>query len=335
MQPLASVSVVVPTRDRPEVLNQLLQSLAAQSFAPLETIIVDDSPAETARSVVTAFEPNFRGLGSQLRYVRGTGDGNTSARNIGISIAKGDSVLFLDDDVILERDTVSSLSQFLSENTAAMVVQPVITAFEEYWDSMGFGARFENAVRKAMMLSYHGRDKQSVRRSAASVYGSMVTRTISVERTSGCCLVRRKVLDLVRFDTNLARYGLYDDLDFSYNVYRRYPGTLFCVPSVRIVHTASRQARLSRRTSEFMRIIYWWYVFFKDTFQSSTLNLVAFLWACIGNLTLSSYEFCVSNDPVQRWSYIFKLEAYVVCLKNLRYIIAGDLDFFNRTLLLR
>ncbi len=294
--------------------------------------MVDDSPNKSAKSIVERFKSGYEELGSRLIYLQGTGAGNTTARNIGIPAAKGNALLFLDDDILLEKNSVLLLAKFLVKNPEAVGVQPVITAFEDYWFSMDFWARLGNEVHRALMLSYHARDRQEVRRSAASVFGSLITRTISVQRTSGCCLFWRKSIDGLRFDPNLQRRGLYDDVDFSYRIYQRHRNGLFCILESRIVHKSSRMARLPRGTDELMGVIYWTYLFFKDVYQGSLLNLLAFLWAFIGGFTLSSLQFTLSPDLDEKWAHIYRLRAYPICLRNLRSIIIRNLDFFNRTL---
>lgn len=90
----ASVSVVVPTRDRPEALRACLAALAAQTVAPAQVVVVDDRSRDGAavRKVATA----ARGL--RVRLVVGQGRGPAAARNLGAGAATGDLVAFTDDD---------------------------------------------------------------------------------------------------------------------------------------------------------------------------------------------------------------------------------------------
>lgn len=75
-----------------------------------------------------------------------------------------------------------------------------------------------------------------------------------------------------------------EDLDFSYKVYQSSQKSLYVTPNAKIIHKGSKEARLPTELSTDMKSIDWFYVFFKDIFENSVLNLIAFLWAITGNL---------------------------------------------------
>jgi glycosyltransferase involved in cell wall biosynthesis len=99
-----SVSVVVPTRDRPTALEACLAALAAQTIADrLEVIVVDDgSVAADEVAAVVARHPN-------ARLVRQSGSGPAAARNAGVREARGKTVCFTDDDCLPEANWVEEL----------------------------------------------------------------------------------------------------------------------------------------------------------------------------------------------------------------------------------
>ena len=57
---LPKISVVVPTRNRPKELAKLLQTILNQDYLPLEVIIVDDSPKNSAKNVAGLYSLNFK-----------------------------------------------------------------------------------------------------------------------------------------------------------------------------------------------------------------------------------------------------------------------------------
>jgi glycosyltransferase involved in cell wall biosynthesis len=87
------ISVVVPTRDRPQALNRCLEALAAQTLADqLELIVIDDgSRAEDEVSSIVARHP-------RARLIRLNGGGPAAARNAGARNAGGAYLCFVDDD---------------------------------------------------------------------------------------------------------------------------------------------------------------------------------------------------------------------------------------------
>ncbi len=91
MSPL--ISVIVPTKDRPQELAAALGSVTAQSLADLEVIVINDDGVDVGH-VVERFE---RSLDLQLINHEVCG-GPARARNTGLAAATGQFIGFLDDD---------------------------------------------------------------------------------------------------------------------------------------------------------------------------------------------------------------------------------------------
>lgn len=108
---MKSISVVIPTHNRPQALKKAIQSTLQQSQPPLEVIVVDDVGQKKTKDFIAS-------LGERnLHYVHNaTGNGASSSRNIGIQAAKGDFVSFLDDDDEFSREKVENISNFIKEN---------------------------------------------------------------------------------------------------------------------------------------------------------------------------------------------------------------------------
>lgn len=93
------LSAVICTYDRADLLRLTLESLCGQTLArdAFEVVIVDDGSKDGTREVVRAFESRL-----PLRYSRQRNAGLASARNHGVFIARGDILLFLDDDDVAD-----------------------------------------------------------------------------------------------------------------------------------------------------------------------------------------------------------------------------------------
>ncbi len=89
----SGVSVVLPSRDRPELLQRSLTCALGQEGVELEVIVIDDGSAPAVASAVTEM------LDPRVRLVRRpVPRGVASARNVGIASARHPYVAFLDDD---------------------------------------------------------------------------------------------------------------------------------------------------------------------------------------------------------------------------------------------
>lgn len=86
------VSVVVPTYNRSERLRGALASVASQTFADLECIVVDDASTEDIRPIVAEFDDRFRLV---RREING---GCSAARLYGFRFAQGEYAMTLDSD---------------------------------------------------------------------------------------------------------------------------------------------------------------------------------------------------------------------------------------------
>jgi GT2 family glycosyltransferase len=108
------ISVVVPTRDRPDQLERCLAALERQTASDsIEVIVVDDgSTNRVAVEEVVKHRP-------QVRLVRQGSRGPAAARNSGVHAARGTYVCFTDDDCEPKAQWVERLAGSLSAGAAA------------------------------------------------------------------------------------------------------------------------------------------------------------------------------------------------------------------------
>ncbi len=104
------VSVIVPTRSRPDQLAHLLESLAGQTFPRerTEIIVVDDGSPDELK-LDTRYFP------FHARRLEQTPQGPASARNHGARRARGELLAFVDDDCVVERRWLEHLQSAAHE----------------------------------------------------------------------------------------------------------------------------------------------------------------------------------------------------------------------------
>lgn len=86
-----SISVVIPTYNRANLLSRSITSALREMVDGDELIVVDDGSADDTASVVSRF-------GKPVRYVRIDNSGTGRARNVGVGCATRELVAFLDSD---------------------------------------------------------------------------------------------------------------------------------------------------------------------------------------------------------------------------------------------
>jgi glycosyltransferase involved in cell wall biosynthesis len=152
---IPTLSAVVCTRDRPEMLGRCLASLHALSRTPaatrvgFEILVVDNAPSDArTREIVERHR--------EVRYVHAPVQGLDFARNYGLREARGAFVAFFDDDVAVDGGWLDGFVEAVTANPdAAAVTGPVLPyelathaqiLFEEYG---GFGHRFDKTRHDA------------------------------------------------------------------------------------------------------------------------------------------------------------------------------------------
>jgi len=87
------VSVVIPTRDRPDLLLRTIGTVLEQTYRRLEVVVVIDGPDQaTERALAGVADERLRWLVNESSL------GGAEARNVGVREARGEWVAFLDDD---------------------------------------------------------------------------------------------------------------------------------------------------------------------------------------------------------------------------------------------
>lgn len=123
------VSVVLVHHDRPNYLRQAVRSIEAQDYPQIELVLVDDgSSLPESHALLDELEQEFgprgwRILREENRYLG-------AARNAGVRSARGDRILFVDDDNALFPEAVSTFVHAMDTSGA-----DICTAFQKVFHS--------------------------------------------------------------------------------------------------------------------------------------------------------------------------------------------------------
>jgi glycosyltransferase involved in cell wall biosynthesis len=102
-----TVSVIIPTYNRKDLLRETLISLAKQTYPShhFEVIIVDDGSTDGTGAIAAETFPFV------LRYFWQSNQGDAAARNLGAQQSQAEFLVFLDDDILVEADYLTHLIQ--------------------------------------------------------------------------------------------------------------------------------------------------------------------------------------------------------------------------------
>ena len=127
---IPKISVIIPMYNAEKYISQCLQSLLNQSFQEFEVIVVDDCSTDNSLDVVKNIQPQFAGR-LKISRSRINSGGAGIPRNIGIKLARGKYVAFLDNDDLFTDNALEDLYN-AAENTQADVIHTEKFLYGEY-----------------------------------------------------------------------------------------------------------------------------------------------------------------------------------------------------------
>lgn len=114
------VTIIVPTYNRAEFLAAAVDSLIAQTYRPIEIIVIDDNGDTDIRKDTEALMSRYKDL-DYVRYLQNERNiGGALSRNRAIGFALGEYITFLDDDDIYLPDKVAAQVRFMIEHDLEM-----------------------------------------------------------------------------------------------------------------------------------------------------------------------------------------------------------------------
>ena len=106
-------SFIIPVYNRPDEVDELLDSLAHQTLTSFEVIVVEDGSAVPCREVCRKYENRLA-----LHYYDKANSGPGQSRNYGVERAQGDYVIILDSDVVLPEGYLQAVDDELQRSPA-------------------------------------------------------------------------------------------------------------------------------------------------------------------------------------------------------------------------
>ena len=134
------VTVIVPTKDRPQPLAQALASIAGQELRDIEVVVVNDGGEDV--EVVTS---RFEGQVVVRLITLSSNQGLSQARNIGVQAARGRYLAFLDDDDVYFPQHLAVTLEAAEASGADMVYTDCLVSDRRLDPSRWRSAAVENA----------------------------------------------------------------------------------------------------------------------------------------------------------------------------------------------
>jgi glycosyltransferase involved in cell wall biosynthesis len=176
------VSVILPTRDRRQLLQRAIDSVRAQTYPRWELLVVDDGSSDETPAYLD-------GIGDQrLRSFRAAGKGVCAARNVALRESRGDLIAYLDDDNVMHPQWLKSVVWCFQQRPDANVLYGAFIVDDT--------ARIDRVGSGDMpRLHFHAYDHQAVA-------------TDNIADMS--CIAHRARLPELQFDESLREMGDWD-----------------------------------------------------------------------------------------------------------------------------
>ena len=99
------ITIIIPIYNREQTLERCLCSVLRQTYSHLEIIAVDDGSTDHSRVILDKYQKKD----SRLRVVRKENSGVSESRNLGLQLARGEYIQFVDADDWITRDATEIL----------------------------------------------------------------------------------------------------------------------------------------------------------------------------------------------------------------------------------
>lgn len=110
---MCKISVIVPVYNTEKYLEKCLDSLVNQTMNNIEIIVVNDGSIDHSEDIIKKYEEKYKNM---IKYYKKENGGLSSARNYGISKAKGKYIAFVDSDDYLDINLFSKLEKYIQKD---------------------------------------------------------------------------------------------------------------------------------------------------------------------------------------------------------------------------
>ena len=310
------ISIVIATLHRDEDLKVLFESFLVQTKAPFEIIIVDQSDDEKTKDLCLLYQNKL-----PIHYLHSSHKSGTHSRNIGIQKSTGDIIAFLDDDTKLSPDYLQQIENFYLENPKALGGMGKIINFMEFRDKL-FGKGLLPLLYK-LVASFFGlnsfRKAFIVLKSSRNIEYYDADHIIEAEWLSGLSWYRKEVLNEFKFEEKFENWSFGEDRMLSYQIFKKYPGSLYFYPKATLYHFESSKSRMPARHNILVKVIYQYWFAYRCVDKSPLF----FWWGNLGEIVLHTFNAVLKREPfINAWYYI---KANLKLIFNLKRVKAGNL----------
>lgn len=240
------VSVIIPTLNRHSVLTKTVQSLCEGEYVPKQIIIID----QTSIPIESSAFGSTNGIEIIIKHLNVAS--SSCARNIGINESSEQILLFCDDDILINNETLLRLYTEISKPQVGLV------AAIHYQDNLYFENRKTSWVKELGgtllgMKKFWRKDGYVIKSNMRGRYSYSISTITNTDWAMGYFFcIKKSILSFMDqyFDEHLIRYAYAEDLDFTYRycIEAKKLGLITVVdPELYVNHLASKEWRVPKQ----------------------------------------------------------------------------------------
>ena len=175
------VSIIINNYNYEAFLAQAIESALAQTYAPVEVVVVDDGSADNSRAVIERYAAQYKGRVIPVLKENG---GQASALNAGVLASQGDIICFLDaDDIYLPEKVAETVAAFEVDDSIEWFFQRSTAFASEVLLESDLTALFEEVADRNLGVSTQTIDFRHALKNAQLPSFAPATSNISVSRS--------------------------------------------------------------------------------------------------------------------------------------------------------
>lgn len=217
------ISVVVAVRNEVQYIEKCIKSLANQDYPDYEIIVVDGMSDDDTYELLKKLQKKY-----DFKLLRNERRNAAAGRNIGIGVARGDVIAFIDGDAVASRNWLSSIAKAFERNSAVGVGGPDLLPEDSEYKARAIGLVMTSPLARGGRLN-------------PSTQHTMMEKERYVEHIPTCnlCLKKEIFQEVGTFDENFVKG---QDLELNYRIVKAGYKLLYS-PSIKVVHYRKHHIR--------------------------------------------------------------------------------------------
>ena len=180
------VSIIIPVYNVEKFFPKCIESVLGQTYSNIEIILIDDGSTDNSGNICDELEKEYE----KIKVVHKINGGLSSARNVGIEMAEGEALFFLDSDDYISKNCIEQCVNMLYKSDSDIAIMQMLYIGEKTNEEIK-----NNTIIKEYILTAEQAIEESL-----------------YQRKYSCCatakLFKKDVIENIRFPV----YKLSEDL---------------------------------------------------------------------------------------------------------------------------